>query len=496
MAAIMQSSDLASASGRSVDIESANTVFDALEDTNIVTEDGSNWLKIALDPFHDEQLLLEGQPSYDQADTIVQCVPKTMTLSSIGLNLRPGETWDVNVFNLPIDTTCLAGQFRPTVSSGAKFRFTTDTTLSGRIGMVTAARVKTGGKTFPDGDSFTGPVIYDAVSPTDVQGTPALPVRENGFVGGAHRIIGLGFEVVNPTAFLNIQGLVTAYRQNQQSFQLYGNEIDPTGAPSGLATEILIIRGPPSTVETAYMLRHSRQWMAREGSYTVVTQAGWDNPFQYPRQMLPILKGTDSLGVVDDTTIPNALALTQTGGLGVPAAQGFLNYSCHPFNTSGVYYTGLSADTVLQVNVRFYIERAPTISENDLVVLANPSPPYDPNAWKLYSEARCRMPVGVKLSENSLGTWFKRAAGTLIQDILPVSAKVAKSVLPALGPVGETVSEVLEDLATATAVVGPKPRRRPLPEPPELVLGPRRRRRAAKSSRQRTRQPRRVNSRR
>lgn len=501
MAAVMQPSDLSI--GRSVDLESADMVFDALEDTQIITEDGSDWLKSSLDPFHDEQLVLEGQPSYSQADTVVQCIPKTFVVSADGLNLQPGETWDVNIFNLPIDTTCLAGTFAPTISSGNHYRITTDATLTGRIGMVTAAKVKSGAKTFPDGTPFTGPVIYEATSPTDVTGTVTVPTRQNNYVTGAHRIVGLGFEVVNPTAFLNIQGLVTAYRQNQQSYQLYGNEIDNLGASQGPYTEINLIRGPPASADAAYLLRHSRQWEARSGSYTVCTQAGWDNPFQYPRQMLPILKGDDSQGVVDDLTIPNSLALIQKGGLGDAQTQGYLNYSVHPFNTSGVYYTGLSQETVLQVNVRFYVERAPTLSESDLIVLANPSPPYDPNAWKLYSEARSSMPVGVKLSENSLGTWFKKAAGTLVKDILPIGKAVAKTVLPALGPAGRVAADAIE--AAETAYADP-PRQRTrterLPEPPEhQARGGSRRRLRRKRDRQqganprpRRRKPRKANN--
>jgi len=76
------------------------------------------------------------------------------------------------------------------------------------------------------------------------------------------------------------------------------------------------------------------------------------------------------------------------------------------FDTSGVWYTGLSQTTTLTINWNVYIERFPSQLDIDLVVLARPSPTYDPKAMQFISECIRHLPPGVMVGDNDTGSWF------------------------------------------------------------------------------------------
>jgi hypothetical protein len=83
-----------------------------------------------------------------------------------------------------------------------------------------------------------------------------------------------------------------------------------------------------------------------------------------------------------------------------------------PFNTSGIYASGLSPQSTLQVNVKILLEVAPDPTST-LATLAQPSPPCDYEAVRLASNAFSALPVGVPFDENPNGEWFRSVLGTL-----------------------------------------------------------------------------------
>jgi len=99
----------------------------------------------------------------------------------------------------------------------------------------------------------------------------------------------------------------------------------------------------------------------------------------------------------------------------------------------GAYFTGLNKQSTIQLTVNYYVERYPSPSDQDLVVLASPSPGYDPCALELYSRTISKMPVGVPQGLNPLGEWFKE----VLQAVTRFSTPILKVIKPALGPIGE-----------------------------------------------------------
>jgi hypothetical protein len=120
-----------------------------------------------------------------------------------------------------------------------------------------------------------------------------------------------------------------------------------------------------------------------------------------------------------------------------------------PYDISGAYFTGLSPQTTLTVDVRWYIERCPTIDEPSLVVLATPSPVYDPIALKIYSEAVHGLPVGVPVSENPLGEWFNKVLMG-VSRYAPLIGAALSPMHPAAGQIGSLLGSGAGKLAELT----------------------------------------------
>jgi len=93
---------------------------------------------------------------------------------------------------------------------------------------------------------------------------------------------------------------------------------------------------------------------------------------------------------------------------------GFTNCRALPWDNNGCIFTGLSKQSTLQVTVKYFIERIPTIRQPDLLVLARPPAPYDPVAMELYNRALSQLPCGVMVKENPLGEWFNDVLGAVV----------------------------------------------------------------------------------
>jgi len=95
----------------------------------------------------------------------------------------------------------------------------------------------------------------------------------------------------------------------------------------------------------------------------------------------------------------------------------------------------------LLINLNVYIERFPDQTVPDLVVLAYPSPPFDPVAQEIYTAVMNDMPVGVMVKENGLGDWFAGAiqkASAVIGPVLSMmphpAAKAAGAAMSLVAP--------------------------------------------------------------
>jgi len=249
------------------------------------------------------------------------------------------------------------------------------------------------------------------------------------------RQIAVGFEVINTTSDLNIQGLVTTYAapfpQRASKSVLSATGANGSTTPAAItAGSVQVVIGSlcPTTTAEAMLLPGSRQWKAKEGAYVVPRLNSQD-----------LAVGTDNTAVLldslGDALAPNFIAGTVGQSTNIPTTSPVFTYTTihnanvalTDFNWAGAYFTGLSNSSTLTVNITRYIERFPSIQlalDAQLVVLAHPPAKYDPQAMELYSVVSAMMPTGVPQRMNGFGEWFKEAVQEARNAIAPALSAI------------------------------------------------------------------------
>jgi hypothetical protein len=361
-----------------------------------LTNEGKRWLIGALDPFHDSVNKPVGYPDSENAKTLtlVQNVEYTIPCPT---TVTSG-TWDCHIFSL---NELLSSTYGGTVVNGnGSVNALTTTTLN--LGTVNWLTGPTGFTAF--GFSSSGPVLGTGV----VSNSTSLPTT---YTYANSRLVGLGYELTNTTASMYDQGSITCYRMPQTftSGQLVSTQASADTGRVDIASYSQISRMPPLTQAAVVNYPDSKEWKASEGCYQVVGFQELSNPLtnvSYGSRVFTdnaLSNASEALAAFDVTSY------TQLSGSVVqPSKSQTNNYKIAHIDTTGCYVSGLNLQSVLTLRVKFLIEFAPGNNDSTLVELAVPSPCYDPVALKLYSIARCYMPVGVPVSENNLGDWFMR----------------------------------------------------------------------------------------
>jgi len=437
----------------------ASSVLESLVSNSTLTPAGKDWILCAVDPFHDRDIEAKGFPDLETSATLVQCVKQQLVVSAPG---SVTGNWDVNITLFPNLFQQDSTQFQMTGNSVNAGSFTPS---NYGVGGLVCHAVPSGQNTWQSAIS-TPSVTYSGIS---------LP---DNFAQGPFRVIGMGFEVVNATAEIYRQGSVTVYRQPAQigpDFSLCIFNIPGTLSSN---VPVQVIRQPPASLANALLLNGSRTWEASKGAYVVSRLNSVDNPLSQVDNAMPIWIAS---GIID-----SALGYSTACTMATPQSTTVGQYfhvaldKIQPFDISGAYFIGLSQQTTLTITVRWYIERNPTPDEPDLVVLATPSPRYDPKALEIYSEAMYSIPPGVPVNQNPAGEFFrtivsnlKRNApkiGRLISDVtgFAPAAMAGNLVGAAAGMVETQITRRTKPngaVTTTTTTVAPK---RMLPKPPPL----------------------------
>jgi len=405
-----------------------------------ITEAGKEWLKCCVDPFHDTPLNVCGYPDTNEAASIVQVV-RCSTNIAVNAGVTAGANWDCHIHSFPHldDVGWFKGLTSETQwSANAQFGSVVASGSAGASawGGLSVCIVPSGNATYDSGaGSFAAPT-----APLHNQLAPYI-------TGGNYRIIGFGYEVINTTSDLNIQGLVTVYRQpapaadtaSTVGFSLLAQGQTPPLLQYGIASAVFDSQ-PPLNSGTALLLDGSKQWKAKEGVYitntlnTDVIATGIRNQArvtilnpsdtQISASVNCIFQGITSAGTI---TFPSASP--------VGAINPYVPFSLLPtdFNASGAYFTGLSYSTTLTLNAIYYIEKFPSQNDSQLVVLAKHSCRSDRVARELYSEIMREMPVGVPQRMNGLGDWFADAISSAADFVAPVLSAIPLPMTQALG---------------------------------------------------------------
>jgi hypothetical protein len=275
---------------------------------------------------------------------------------------------------------------------------------------------------------------------------------------GVYRLLYSGFEVVNTTAQIYKQGAVTVYE--------YGNSYEVGASmPAQVFTESSLgdsdepisqpttfFRCPPNTLAEAKIMPGSHSWAAQDGCYNTAKFQSTNHFQSMTRRPWVICQNNEtaatSSGYINNPGNPGykdgsficdrSLArhnLKTTGGN--PYDPGMYSGPVHfsSMNTTGAYFTGLSAETTLFVTWRVGIERLPAANKPAFLALSQPSAVFDPNALVLYNMVANVLPPGCPQGYNDAGKWFRwisEAAQKSIPSVYPI-VRTASMMASAMG---------------------------------------------------------------
>lgn len=401
------------------DIVRSKDPLEGLCKERLITPEACDWVKAALDPFHDFQLQdLNGYPDMSTEPSVKVKVRQAVTVTKPP-GLAAGENWDCHIVLSPIDfcKPAVIGD-HPRVARIEPFG-------AGRAGSIDidAVNVDTG--------RMDGLMINSVPSTATDAGnhtfTPGHTPRTAGggyqmqnivlddFLDfeetdlGVYRLVYSGFEVVNTTAQIYKQGSVTVYEfgnsyQESATFPYVATGTIPSSNPTTL------FRCPPNTLAQAKIMPGAHTWAAQDGCYNTA-KFQTDNPFQ-----AITLRNWGMCQNSNQSPGSDSGYLSADRGSYISCAQLGKANGDRPFtnathfsrmNTTGAYFTGLSEASTLLVTWRVGIERLPAANKPNFLALATPCAAFDPNALVLYNLVANCLPPGCPQGYNDAGKWFQ-----------------------------------------------------------------------------------------
>lgn len=360
-------------------ITTADRIINAVCSSTKVTAEGKRWLKLALDPFPDETRTCGGFP--DMVSSKSNVVPFKLAQS---ISNASGQPWDCLIaFNGVLESA----KVRTTGQTGNKFGATGQGVVDYDLG---GLQVRTGA-VGANLDPTTISANLFAGTPTD----------------RPWRLISSGVEVHNTTSALNKQGAVLCFRQPTVPGDKFTGGITDAAVTSVAPVTVMSMTKLPQNLADVQNIPDSTNWAAEEGAYIVFAMDGPTNPVNYYPEatgMSPAPRYQDNAGQIYFPQIsgasPNQVIANSTN-------------SFVPFNNCGMFFTGLSPTTTLELCWHLVIEEFPPPTDRTLMALSDPSAAYDPEALVLYARALRQLPIAVRISENGLGTFFLEAAKSI-----------------------------------------------------------------------------------
>jgi hypothetical protein len=443
------------------DIVRSKEPMDELCKNRLITPEACDWVKYALDPFHDMQLEnLRGYPDVATEPTVVVKIRQAITVAKPP-GLAAGSNWDCHIALSPIDfSPC--DESAVNVAQVFPFGSTARPTTHGVAGLIES---KSGSAATNNTGRMDG-LLINSVPSNGADGasmtfTPHHCPKTGGggyeiqqincddyldfddIDFGGYFLVYFGFEVVNTTAQIYKQGAVTVYE--------YGNSYEPAAsmpkaANGGVAWDQPIsqpttyFRCPPNTLAEAKIMPGSHSWAAQDGTYNTAKFQS-DNKFQgMTRRPWAICQNNTTApadsgyadgtfgSFISDKSLgfhnTNTAGATTTGQSNPAMFGGPMHFSM--MNTTGAYFTGLSEQTTLFVTWRVGIERLPAANKPAFLALAQPSATFDPNALVLYNMVANVLPPGCPQGYNDMGKWF-RWISSAVQKSIPTVYPVVRA---------------------------------------------------------------------
>jgi hypothetical protein len=281
------------------------------------------------------------------------------------------------------------------------------------------------------------------------------------YLTGKSRVVGMGMEIVNTTAVLIDQGLVTTGRIPVPTWQQPGTFVifaETTSLVGGVGSAAgVYLPTPPATIATASLYAGTKAWKATQGSYQPAPFNTDNLPACGTSFVQPIFYAsspTDASVYMSKFQLVTGNITTGTVVAGVPPV--YWTNTDMPFS----FFTGLAAGATVTANLIVYLERFPDLSDLDLIVSATRSPAYDPKAIEAYSMIMQSMPAAVTFAENGDGGLFDsvvsgfRAIAPIIGMIPHPAARAASIGIQAAGALKDAFDQPPSSVAAGNDIRG------------------------------------------
>jgi hypothetical protein len=402
-------------------VNRADAYLETLVDRKVLSQEGKDWLRLFLDPFHDTSI--DPQPYVDGQNTVSVSEIINLDFPVRKPTALAAGNWTCHIFTLPVMGGCfMSTSGIATIPPGQNIPgwlpvSTNDATSYG-VNMVNIHAAL-------DGTNL-GPF---SLSPATFVGSLGVPLS---FKTGV-RVDAFGYEVHNTTSRLNVQGMSTHYRIPMYEEAETVNLASIAGVSLGCSARVYEFPSPPGNTANALQILGTTQWEARLGNYTVVPMNGIINPPVAPANTGFYFFDPTNNRYIAENVVSTLPFITLATGVGFPD-------NCFaPTAIAGSFYSGLSDATTLTVKVKICIERFPSIQvplEAELVRLCRSTPPRDSLALEIASQCIRSLPVSVVVSENSFGEWFIDVADKVINSVTPILKMIPNPIAQALGAAG------------------------------------------------------------
>lgn len=376
-----------------------------------LTPAGLAWLKLACDPWHDTAVNgFTGMPDQGIGKSVTFQVVREYQISKVNspTPLPPGN-WSCRIGNFPI---CEATQMSPGLYYGDLISQTNTDSQA-----LVPVQVNYAAEGVDFADLTTGGIALQGCS---------LPTE---FTKGVAKVCGVGIEVINTTAVLNKQGLMSCCRMVQPENEPFTAYISISSPPNAWSLKSMTpMRTLPKNLTEMALYPGYAQEEAKDGYYAPVAMKFGKNR-HYPVPTCPLVLDDDPSAGENSILSPITCYSGQLSGVVIPGNTGTfythrqapLYYGC---DSNVVMFTGLSDQTTLTLRVRFIMERFPSDAEGQILVIANDSAVYDPCALEIYSRVVQALPAGTPFTDNPSGEWWMK----MLSEIGKVAAPMLKMI--------------------------------------------------------------------
>lgn len=442
------------------------------------TEAGKEWLKAALDPFHDTAVDCRGLPDEDNSRVVVQVIKKTVQISA------PAGTagnWAAHVFTAPLMHPMVMRRAQPRYGTFAAY----DTTQTVGLGSVqTVVNTMSSGSpdtafgtvnihtwdtdvpTFFPSQAANGSTLAAYANPKSVS-TLCATAGDSTSLAGLHylpqyaskqRLVAAGFELHNTTAELYKQGTITVSRVSSDG-RIWdrpsvvgsgGLDLITNAGTAALSSPVPtqpteVVSGPPASLLEALAYAGTKQWAASEGAYVPLVQHVGENKLSYGQMFQFAMVNSDTVWTSDgnpDTGYFTESHIYTSSNKSIRAFAMQYNQLV-PFDVSSVILSGLSPQSTFTLECTFIVEVAPHLYDPNLGSLlysAHPSPKMDRAVLEAYQMVSRLLPPGVPVSMNPAGEFWEMVrsliarAGPVVAGLLgTIPHPVAQGAATAVG---------------------------------------------------------------